>query len=72
MHRAALGGWMSWLLLHQTGQFDQAHRLAVEEVDRVDGVLGERDPRGVAVRGSLLIGAAWPLPGTSSPSTRTS
>jgi transcriptional regulator with XRE-family HTH domain len=58
LHRAALAGWMSWLLLHQTGSADQAERLAVETAERVEPKLGHARPAHVAVWGSLLVSGA--------------
>jgi len=58
LRRAALSGWMSWLLLHQTGSSDQARRLAVEEADRVEPRLGKAQPEELSVWGSLLVSGA--------------
>jgi hypothetical protein len=58
LRRAALSGWMSWLLLHQTGTADQAQRLAVDEADRVEPRLGKARPQQISVWGSLLISGA--------------
>jgi hypothetical protein len=58
LRRAALSGWMSWLLLHQTGSSDQARRLAVEEADRIEPRLGKAQPEELSVWGSLLVSGA--------------
>jgi hypothetical protein len=58
LRRAALSGWMSWLLLHQTGSSDQAQRLAVEEADRVEPRLGKARAEQLSVWGSLLLSGA--------------
>jgi len=58
LRRAALSGWMSWLLLHQTGSFDQAQRLAVDEAERVEPRLGKAKPEQISVWGSLLVSGA--------------
>lgn len=58
LRRAALSGWMSWLLLHQTGSFDQAHRLAVDEADRTEPSLAKAEPRQISVWGGLLVSGA--------------
>jgi transcriptional regulator with XRE-family HTH domain len=58
LRRAALSGWMSWLLLHQTGSADQARQLAVEEAERTEPRLGKARPEQISVWGSLLISGA--------------
>jgi len=58
LRRAALSGWMSWLLLHQTGSSDQARRLAVDEADRTEPRLGKARPEQLSVWGSLLVSGA--------------
>jgi transcriptional regulator with XRE-family HTH domain len=58
LRRASLSGWMSWLLLHQTGSSDQAQRLAVEEADRIEPRLGKAKPEQISVWGSLLVSGA--------------
>jgi transcriptional regulator with XRE-family HTH domain len=73
LRHAAITGWMSWLLLHQTGSADgvqhparrgrgsplaQARRLAVEQADRIEPKLGKATPEHIAVWGRLLIDAA--------------
>jgi transcriptional regulator with XRE-family HTH domain len=58
LRRAAVSGWMSWLLLHQTGSYDQAQRLAVTEADRTEPRLGIAPPQAIAVWGGLLVSAA--------------
>lgn len=56
LHRAALVGWMSWLLLHYTGTADLARDLAAAEATRLRAA--GSDPKSLAVRGSLLVSAA--------------
>jgi transcriptional regulator with XRE-family HTH domain len=58
LRRASLVGWMSWLLLHQTGSADQAQRLAVGMAERIEPKLGHARPEHVAVWGSLLVSGA--------------
>jgi len=58
LRRAAQAGWMSWLLLHQTGSTDQAHQLAVAEADRLEPRHDKATPEHISVWGSLLISAA--------------
>ena len=59
LRRAALSGWMSWLLLHQTGSADQAQRLAVDEADRVEPrQVSKAKPEQISVWGSLLVSGA--------------
>jgi hypothetical protein len=73
LRHAAITGWMSWLLLHQTGSADgvqdttqrgrrspltQARRLAVEQADRVEPKLGKATPERIAVWGRHLVDAA--------------
>lgn len=58
LRRAAVSGWMSWLLLHQTGSYDQAQRLAVTEADRTEPRLETAPPQAIAVWGGLLVSAA--------------
>ena len=58
LRRAALSGWMSWLLLHQTGSFDQAHRLAVDEADHMEPRLAKAKPEQISVWGGLLVSGA--------------
>ena len=73
LRHAAITGWMSWLLLHQTGTADpagvagvrgrrsplaQARRLAVEQADRIEPKLGKAPPEHVSVWGRLLVDAA--------------
>lgn len=55
---AALAGWMSWLLLHQTGSYDQSQRLAVDTADDVEPRMSKAQERDLAVWGSLLVSAA--------------
>jgi hypothetical protein len=55
---AALSGWMSWLLLHQTASADQAYRLAVSEADQVEPRIAKAAPEQTAVWGGLLLAAA--------------
>jgi len=56
---AAVSGWLSWLLMHQTGPGpDQAQRLAVAEADRIEPRMGKASPAAVAVWGGLLVSAA--------------
>jgi transcriptional regulator with XRE-family HTH domain len=55
---AALTGWMSWLLLHQTASADQAHRLAVSEADHIEPRLGKARPEQLSVWGSLPVSGA--------------
>lgn len=58
LRRAALSGWMSWLLLHHTGSFDQARQLAVDEADRMEPRLGKARPEQISVWGGLLVSGA--------------
>jgi transcriptional regulator with XRE-family HTH domain len=58
LRRAAFAGYMSWVLLHQTGTFDQAQRLAVEEADRFEPRFGKASPEQLAVWLGLLVCAA--------------
>ncbi len=58
LRRAALSGWMSWVLLHQTASADQVHRLAVEQADNSEPRLGKARPEQVSVWGSLLVSGA--------------
>lgn len=56
---AAVSGWMSWLLMHQTGVGpDQAQRLAVAEADNIEPRRVSAGPEAVAVWGGLLVSAA--------------
>ena len=54
LYRAALNGWMSWLLLHQTGTLDEAYAVAVTAAG---DLRGNDDPRALSVWGSLLLSA---------------
>ncbi len=58
LRHAAVSGWMSWLLMHQTGSSDQARRLAVEEADRIEPRLGKASPEHISVWGGLLLSGA--------------
>jgi transcriptional regulator with XRE-family HTH domain len=58
LRQAAMRGWMSWLLLHQTGGLDQARRLAIAEADAVEPKLAKARPEEISVWGSLLVSAA--------------
>jgi len=58
LHRAAVSGWMSWLLMHQTGSTGQARRLAVGEADRIEPRLGKARPEQISVWGGLLLSGA--------------
>ncbi len=58
LRRAALSGWMSWLLLHHTGGADQAQRLAVAEADELEPKLGKAPPERISVWGGLLVSGA--------------
>ena len=58
LRHAAVSGWMSWLLMHQTGSSDQARRLAVEEADRIEPRLGKARTEQLAVWGGLLLSGA--------------
>ena len=58
LYRAALTGWMSWLLLHPTGTLDEATRLAATEAEALATSLDHHDPAAVSVWGSLLLSAA--------------
>jgi transcriptional regulator with XRE-family HTH domain len=71
LRHAAMSGWMSWLLLHQTGSQDgvqdpssrrapltQARQLAVQEADQIEPKLGKAPAEHISVWGSLLISAA--------------
>jgi transcriptional regulator with XRE-family HTH domain len=55
---ASIAGWMSWLMLHQTGVADQARRLAVDTAEAIEPKLGRATPEHVAVWGSLLVSGA--------------
>lgn len=55
LRRAALSGRLSWLLLHLTGTFDQAQRLAVTEADQFEPRLGKATPGQLAVWAGLLV-----------------
>jgi transcriptional regulator with XRE-family HTH domain len=58
LRRASLAGWMSWLMLHQTGGADQAERLAVDTAERIEPKLGRARPEHISVWGSLLVSGA--------------
>jgi transcriptional regulator with XRE-family HTH domain len=58
LRQASLAGWMSWLMLHQTGGADQAERLAVDTAERIEPKLGRARPEHVSVWGSLLVSGA--------------
>lgn len=55
LRRAAFAGYMSWLLLHQTGSVDQAQRIAVDEADRFEPRFGKATPEQITVWGGLLV-----------------
>jgi transcriptional regulator with XRE-family HTH domain len=55
LRRAALSGWMSWVLIHQTASADQAHRLAISEADQIEPRIGKARPEHIAVWGGLLL-----------------
>jgi transcriptional regulator with XRE-family HTH domain len=55
LRRAATTGYMSWLLLHQTGTVDQAHQLAVAEADRFEPKFGTATPEQITVWAGLLV-----------------
>ena len=57
LRRAAVAGWTSWLLMHQTGTLDQARRLALAEADQVEPRLRNARPEQLAVWGGLLLSA---------------
>lgn len=58
LRHSALIGWMSWLLLHQTGSGDEARHLAITEADRIEPSVRTATPAQIAVWGSLLVSAA--------------
>jgi len=58
LRRAALDGWLSWLLLHQTGSYDQAQRLAVDAAIQLEPRMSDTPGQQVVVWGSLLVSAA--------------
>src|SRR5262245_43264399 len=50
LRRAALSGWMSWLLLHRTGSTDQAQQLLATAVaDNLEPKLGKAAPKHISV-----------------------
>ncbi len=55
LRRAAFSGYMSWLLLHQTGTFDQAQQLAVRAADDFEPRFGKAAPEQLAVWLGLLV-----------------
>jgi hypothetical protein len=65
LRHAAMSGWMSWLLLHQTGSQDgvqdptsrrapltQARQLAVQQADQVEPKLGKAPAEHISVWGA--------------------
>jgi len=58
LYRGVLDGWMSWVLLHQTGALEEAHRLAATAANDLRQHLNDDDPKAVSVWGSLLLSAA--------------
>jgi len=58
LRRSSLLGWMSWLLLHQTGRSDEAKHIAVSEADAIEPKMKGAPPEQVAVWGNLLTRAA--------------
>ncbi len=58
LRRASVAGWMSWLMLHQTGVADQAERLAVDTAEAIEPMLGRARPEHIAVWGGLLVSGA--------------
>src|SRR6266511_1529410 len=58
LRRAALSGWMSWLLMHQTGSASQAQRLAIGEADSIEPRVAKATPEHIAVWGGLLLSGA--------------
>ncbi len=58
LRRAAISGYLSWVLLHQTGAFDQATALAVAEADQVEPRLSGASPAHIAIWSGLLVSGA--------------
>jgi transcriptional regulator with XRE-family HTH domain len=58
LRRSSLYGWLSWLLLHQTGRSDEAKHIATREADSIEPKIKGAPPEQVSVWGSLLVGAA--------------
>lgn len=58
LRHAALSGWMSWLLMHQTGSAAQAQHLAVSEADSIEPRFAKAPPKHIAVWGGLLLSGA--------------
>ena len=58
LRRSSLLGWMSWLLLHQTGSVDEAKLIAVQEADAIEPKMKQATPEQVSTWGILLISAA--------------
>jgi hypothetical protein len=86
LRHAAITGWMSWLLLHQTGCADgvqdttqrgrpspltQARRLAVEQADRIEPKLGKATPSTSRSGAGSWSTRPWPPPGTARPARPT-
>lgn len=55
LRHAAVSGWMSWLLMHQTGTSEQAQQLAVSLADQIEPRLGKATAEHIAVWGGLLL-----------------
>jgi transcriptional regulator with XRE-family HTH domain len=59
LRRAAVAGWLSWLLMHQTGRgAEEAQRLAIREADAIEPRMRDATPPHAAVWGGLLVSAA--------------
>jgi len=58
LRRSALFGWMSWLLLHQTGSFGEAKYIAIREADNIEPRMKNARPQEISAWGSLLTSAA--------------
>jgi len=59
LRRAAVAGWLSWLLMHQTGRgAEEAQRLAIREADAIEPKMRDATPQHAAVWGGLFVSAA--------------
>lgn len=58
LRHSALLGWMSWLLLHQTGSCDEAKFIAMREADAIEPKMKRATPEEVSIWGVLLKSAA--------------
>ncbi len=58
LRRAALHGWLSWILMHHTDSIDTARRLAIREADAIEPRMKDATPEQISVWGTLLSRAA--------------